>query len=303
MNDSLNHLNVTIEVGRIKNKNKNPVTEKAIRELEEELIRQEPGRRSVSEVGLAIATAHLNSRLSLPGLSGREMWAQYNQYTHEQLPLCDYQLILDKHAHRSTDHTFSKKSKNPCSLVPNAPPLRVGDIVYLVLDKDKSRARDRYIVVTVDPPWCVVKKFSGSQLRATSYKVKLSECYTVSPSVVVSNHPGHPASRDKDDEPSPVTPAVPPAPVHPELPPPAPPELTTVPSDEEQVTSLASEDTALDVPIRKPSPAVVQDESHTCVAAPDQITWSSPCSSPETPGPRPQRQRRPPSYLNDYVRF
>ena len=41
-NDPLNHLNVTIDVGRVKNKNKNPVAEKAVRELEEELIRQEP---------------------------------------------------------------------------------------------------------------------------------------------------------------------------------------------------------------------------------------------------------------------
>ena len=55
--DSLKHLNITIEVGRVKNKNKNPVAEKAVRELEEELIRQEPGGRPVSEVGLAIATA------------------------------------------------------------------------------------------------------------------------------------------------------------------------------------------------------------------------------------------------------
>ena len=159
-NDSLNHLNGTIDVDPIKNKNKNPVAEKAVHELEEELIRQEPGGRTASEVGLALATARLNSRLRLP----REMWTQRNQYTHEQLLLCDYQLILDKHAHRSTDHAFSEKYKNPCGLVPNAPPLQVGDIVYVVPHKDKSRARDRYIVVTVDPPWCFVKKFSGSQL-------------------------------------------------------------------------------------------------------------------------------------------
>ena len=136
-NDSLNHLNVTIEVVRIKNKNKNPVAEKAVRELEEELIRQEPGGRPVSEVGLALATTRLNSRLRLPGLLAREMWTQRNQYTHEQLPLCDYQLILDKRAHCSTNHAFSEKSKNPRGLVPTAPPLQVGDIFYLVPDKDK----------------------------------------------------------------------------------------------------------------------------------------------------------------------
>ena len=162
-NYTLNQLNVTIEVGGIKNKNKNPVAEKAVRELEEELIRQEPGGRPVSEVGLSLAIARLKSRLRLPGLSAREMWTQRNQYTHLQ--------------------------------------------------------------------------------------------------------------------------------------------LTTVPPDEEQGTSLASEDTALGVHIHTPSPTVVQDESRTCVAAPDQITCSSLSSSPETPGPRPQKQRRPPSCLNAYVRF
>ena len=95
-NDSLNHLNVTIQVGLFKNKNKNPVAEKAVCELEEELIRLEPGGRPVSEVGLTLAIARLNYRLRLPGLPAREMWTQCNQYTHEQLPLCDYQLILDK---------------------------------------------------------------------------------------------------------------------------------------------------------------------------------------------------------------
>ena len=191
-NDSLNHLNVTIDVGRVKNKNKNRVAEKAVRELEEELIRQEPGGRPVSAVGLALATARLNSRLRLPGLSSRELWTQRNQFTHEQLPLSDYDLILGKHEQRSTNHaSCSEKCKNPRGLVPNTPSLHVGDIVYLISDKDKSRARDRYIGVSIDSPWCFVKKFSGSQLRATSYKVKLSECYATSPSVVVSDHSGH----------------------------------------------------------------------------------------------------------------
>ena len=191
-NDSLNHLNVTIDVGRVKNKNKNPVAEKAVCELEEEIIRQEPGGRQVSAVGLALATARLNSRLRLPGLSSRELWTQRNQFTHEQLPLSDYDLILGKHEQRSTNHASSEKSKNPRGLVPNTPSLHVGDIVYLISDKDKSR----YIVVSIDFPWCFVKKFSGSQLRATSYKFKLSEGYATSPSVIVSDHSGPQASQD-----------------------------------------------------------------------------------------------------------
>ena len=215
-NDSLGHFNVSIDVGRIKNKNHNPVAEKAVRELVEELLRQQPGGGPVGEVGLALATARLNSRLRFSGLSSLELWTQRNQFTHEQLPLSDYQLILDRHKHRSTNHAHSKKSKNPRGLIVNTPPLQVGDIVYLFSDKDKSRARDRYVVVSIDTPWCFVKKFRGSQLRATSYKVKLSECYSVPSSVIVSSPPSHPSLPDMNDEP-PVTPAVFPPPVHPML--------------------------------------------------------------------------------------
>ena len=300
-NDSLGHLIVSIDVGRIKNKNHNPVAEKAVRELEEELLRQQPGGGPVGEVGLALATARLNSRLRFSGLSSLELWTQRNQFTHEQLPLSDYQLILDRHEHRSTNHAYSEKSKNPRGLIANTPPLQVGDIVYLFSDKDKSRARDRYVVVSIDTPWCFVKKFRGSQLRATSYKVKLSECYSVPSSVIVSSPPSHPPLPDMNDEP-PVTPAVFPAPVHPMLAPPAPPELITIPSDEEQVPSFTSDDPPLNTTSSSPAPVAEQDESSASVTATDQPMLSPP-NFPALPDSRPQRQRRPPSYLQDYVRF
>ena len=151
------------------------------------------------------------------------------------------------------------------------------------------------------PPWCFAKKFSGSQPRASSYKVKLSECFPVPPSVVVSSHPGPPAYQDKDEELLPVAPTAPSSPVQPPL---SPPVLTTVPSDDEQSSSLARADTTLDsVPFHVPSPTFVPEEPCTNVVATDQSLSSSQWSSPEPPGPRLQRQRRPPSYLNDYVRF
>ena len=60
-----------------------------------------------------------------------------------------------------------------------SPSLNVGDLVYLFSDKDKSRAYSRYLIVTVDGEWCYIKKITGNQLRANSFKVKLKECYKV----------------------------------------------------------------------------------------------------------------------------
>lgn len=53
--NALQHLGVSSEVGRVKNINNNPVAEKAVLELEEELLRQEPGGGPVSNLSLAIA--------------------------------------------------------------------------------------------------------------------------------------------------------------------------------------------------------------------------------------------------------
>ena len=101
------------------------------------------------------------------------------------------------------------------------------------------------------------------------------------PSVVVSNHPGPPIYQDKDEEPLPVALVAPFAPSQQMLSPPAPPELTTVPSDDEQSSSLASADTALDVPLRIPSPAIVTEEPCTIVVAIDLLMFISGTSWPK----------------------
>ena len=118
---------------------------------------------------------------------------------------------------------------------------------------------------------------------------------------LVSSPPSHPTLPDMNDKP-PVTPAVFPALVHPMLAPPAPPELITIPSDEEQVPSFTSDDPPLNITSSSPAPVAVQEESSTSVAATDQPLLSPP-NFPALPDSRPQRQRRPPSYLQDYVRF
>ena len=55
--NALQHLGISIEFGCVKNTNKNPVAEQAVLELEEELLRQEPARGSITELSFAIPTA------------------------------------------------------------------------------------------------------------------------------------------------------------------------------------------------------------------------------------------------------
>ena len=67
---------ITLEIGRVKNPNKNPVAERAIEELGLELLNLSPEGGPVSDVTLALATANTNSRIRRDGLSAREVWTQ-----------------------------------------------------------------------------------------------------------------------------------------------------------------------------------------------------------------------------------
>ena len=49
--------------------------------------------------------------------------------------------------------------------------------LYGTSDGSKTHAPNQYLVVSVDGLWCSTRKFTGSQLRSTSYRIKLSECY------------------------------------------------------------------------------------------------------------------------------
>ena len=186
--ETLKSLRLSLEIGRVKNPNKNPVVEKAILELEEELLKQEPTSGPVSQLGLVIAVARLNSCIRYSGLSARELWTQRSQFTHEQFPISDRENLLRQHTLRTLNHTSSEKSKHKSGKTANSYNVDVGDLVYLYSDRDKSRARSRYLVVSIDGEWCFIKKFSGNQLRSSSYKVRREECYLVPNDYSSSSH-------------------------------------------------------------------------------------------------------------------
>ena len=148
--DLLHQHRMCMEVGRVKNPNKYPVAEKAVQELEDEILRQDPAHGSVSDLTLCLAVARLNSRIRSNGLSARELWCQRDQFTNSQLPISDLEVITSQHKRRKIKHPYSEKAKTPSCRGPGVVLVDVGDLVNLHIDRNKSRARDRYLVVSVD---------------------------------------------------------------------------------------------------------------------------------------------------------
>jgi hypothetical protein len=148
------------------------------------------------------------------------MWTHRDQFTHEQIPFDETDLITRRQESRLASHLPSATSKATAPTRVSST-LRVGDLVYVISDQRKSCTRPCYILTHIDGDWASIRKFTGSQLRNFTYRVKLSECYKVPSGYCSPKHSQSdndeqdlevttdiPLEDDKDPQPSPLeTPA------------------------------------------------------------------------------------------------
>ena len=210
--DLLSH-GIKLELGHAKNPNKNPVAERAVEELGLELLNISPEGGPISRVTLALATANLNSRIQRDGLSACELWTQRDQLTGEQLPIVDRQVILNQHRSRLQNHPSSSVSKAGGKPRLPHPTVSVGTLVFLVCDKSKLAAREKYLIVGLtDSNTCQLRKFTSSQFRSKVYTVPISQCFPVSPTMLAQDPQGpirglnEPPDSDSDNDPDPLDP-------------------------------------------------------------------------------------------------
>ena len=212
----------------------------------------------------------------------------------------------------------TRLSNQPASESSNAPgcsprvpaTVQVGDLVYITSDASKTRARDRYLVVSIDGSWCNVRKFTGSQLRSTSYRIKLSECYRVPSQREPTPNLSHCYSPDADEniEEEPAVSSVPQSPryvVPPQIPevlaaPPSPPTDACQTSNSPSIPNGNVPVSSMDSSICEHQDSVTLPESPCADEL--EVPATDLTISPTRPGPR--RSRRPtrrPAYLKDYV--
>ena len=186
--DILQSHGIKLVLGRIKNANKNPVADKAIEELGNEILRLSPEGGPISHTTLALATSLCNSRIRREGLSSLELWTQRDQITGDQLTISDSKVIKNQSDSRKMNHITSAISKFKGKHISNDPGLTVGSLVYVRKEREKTQARCKYIIVSIDGEWCKISKFVKSQIRAKQYKVKLSEIYPISLNILSQPH-------------------------------------------------------------------------------------------------------------------
>ena len=173
----LTRYKIAIDLARKKNKNGNPVAEKAVQEFKQEKLKFKPEGGMLNELLRTLITASLNRRIRSNRISAREIITTRDQNTGAKLVVDDEDLAAEQVARRQANHPASAKSKVPGGTP--AIPIEVwpGALVTVKKEKDKNKGRDKYLVIELDstnPQMCKIKKMS-KQLRQENYLVKTTE--------------------------------------------------------------------------------------------------------------------------------
>ena len=179
----LQSVGIKVDFGRIKNKNSNPSIDKSIQEVEYELKCLVPSGGMITPAVLATALSNFNHRIRSNGLSAKEILLRRENYTSEPINFDDKGIQMFRYEKRLQNHPYSEKSKSHNSTMKENDLIAKGDIVHLKLEGSKHKARELYLVTSIDYDLqqAEIQKFTDKQLRPKKYTVQLSEIFVAPP--------------------------------------------------------------------------------------------------------------------------
>ena len=192
---------IALDLGRVKNINKNPVAEKCNQELEQELLRVDSSGAPVSHATLKQALKILNTRIRNRGLSSQEMLFCRDQGSGTQLSFQDISLSREQEEIRGKNHLPSSRSKAQAGPIAQAASVSVGDLVFIKSEGDKNKSRDMYLIVDVNDDMASLQKLCGSKFLSRRYDVPMVDIFpAVSPPTLRSPKDVELVSSSSEDE-------------------------------------------------------------------------------------------------------
>jgi len=184
---------ITLDFGHVKNKNSNCVVDKAIQELELELLKAGHSNVPITSLQLQGAVDTLNTRIRNRGLSAKEIILQRDQHSYEQLNINDSALAWQQKAIRRQDHRTSAPEHDTPTDV------NVGDLVFIKHERNKNKARDRFVVTSIDNDNALVQKMND-KFMSRKYHVPTNRLYAALPNSNNSSFRINEQSDEEEDE-------------------------------------------------------------------------------------------------------
>ena len=173
-NSLLCKLKIKIEIGRLINKNKNPVAENAVKEVLKEILRYTTSKRPITTTELHIVLKNVNSRIRSNGLSPTEMMFKRDMLSNENIQVNEEDVKKDKEINRKKGHITSQKSKARYKVKTPQQSFEIGQLVFLRNAMDKNTPRELFIieefVESEDTAYYLIRKLQNT-LNSRLYKV------------------------------------------------------------------------------------------------------------------------------------
>ena len=174
---TLSSYGITLDFGRIKNKNSNATIDKGIQELENELLRIEREGKALTPLALEEALNRLNTRIRSRGLSSKEIILRRDQSSGKEIDVKD-STLSHQHDHlRQQNHLPSALSKARGGNIAQNANVQVGDLVFVKHEGSKYKTRDQYIVTNITGCTATVQKFNGSNFASRKYDLPLTRIF------------------------------------------------------------------------------------------------------------------------------
>ena len=127
----LNTLGIKIVVGRILNKNKNPVGENTVKEFQKEILRFKGSPGPITDTDLTLITKNINTRIRYNSLTPKEILFRRDNLTNSPILIDDKKIIQQQTSHRFSSSQASMKHKSKFQKLTPPQAFNVGDLVML----------------------------------------------------------------------------------------------------------------------------------------------------------------------------
>ena len=168
----LHRNNITIEVGRLYNDNKNPQAENCIKEFEKETLRYSQDLRHLKEIHIANILKSMNTRIRHQGKSSQEMLLRREMMENQDIDVDDKVLSKLQQDNREKQSRYQEKFQAKTKKKTVEQNLMVGDFVFVRKQLDKHKARELHVIheekIVGSTKFFVVRK-SNNQLRGKTY--------------------------------------------------------------------------------------------------------------------------------------
>jgi hypothetical protein len=163
---SLEKLSIKIETTDPSNKNSIGTVDKAIRELEEEIVKAAPHSSAINQTILALALDSLNKKIRNRGLSAHEILFSRENQSNKNLTLSDDKLLNDQKLIKASNN--EKSADQISSKISPISPFNVGDVIGIKSEKNKNNIRDGYMITKSNKDTLQINKlirFHGENTR------------------------------------------------------------------------------------------------------------------------------------------